>query len=283
VIRVGTRGSPLARAQAARVAERLDGAVEIVVVRTAGDAEGGPIRSLADGAFVTALEDALRRGAIDVAVHSLKDLPTGERPGLSLAAVPERADPRDVLVTRARGGLASLPTGARVGTGSARRAGQLRLARPDVETADIRGNVETRISKVASGEYDATVLALAGLRRLGVSVDDHEILALETMLPAPGQGAIAVQCRADDAATRSRVARLDDPAVRAAVDTERELLRLLGGSCDLALGAHARVLQGMIALSAVLAEGAPRRARARGSDPQAVARDAARDLEAQRV
>jgi hydroxymethylbilane synthase len=274
-LRLGTRGSALALAQTRIAAEALGAEVETRVISTAGDASSKPFHELGDGVFVTAIEDALRVGEIDAAVHSLKDLPTGDRPGLVIAAVLPREDPRDVLITSARGGLATLPQGARVGTSSPRRDSALRRLRPDITTAPIRGNVETRLAKVARGDYDATVLALAGLRRLGLTVGDREILELELMLPAPGQGAIAVQCRADDGAARDRLAAIDDAPTRAATDAERELLRLIGGSCELALGALAIVSGGDITLDASI-DG--RRIRLRGPDPFALARLAAAEL-----
>lgn len=276
---VGTRGSALAQAQARLAAASLGPDVELRAIRTAGDASSRPLAELGDGVFVTALEDALRRGEVDVAVHSLKDLPTDERPGLIVAAILPREDPRDVLVTRARGGLATLPRGAVVGTSSPRRAAFIRALRADVLTRDIRGNVETRLLKVERGDYDATVLALAGLRRLGIAVAVAEILDPEDLPPAPGQGALALQCRADDAKVRERMARLDDPPTRAAVETERALLHALGASCRLALGALARVEGGVIALDAALVtnQGIVR-ARERGPDPLAVAARAAETL-----
>ena len=277
---LGTRGSALALAQARIVARALATEVETRVIRTTGDASSRPLHELGDGVFVTAIEEALRAGEIDAAVHSLKDLPTGDRPGLVLGAVLPRDDPRDVLITSARGGLATLVDGARVGTSSPRRDAALKLLRPDITTAPIRGNVETRLAKVARGEYDATVLALAGLRRLGVPVGDDEILGPELMLPAPGQGAIAVQCRADDAGVRVRLAAIDDAATRTATDAERELLRLVGGSCELALGALADVTGGNIVLDAQI-DG--RRIHVRGSDPFQLARLAAAELRALHV
>jgi hydroxymethylbilane synthase len=272
---LGTRGSALALAQTRIVADALRTDVEIRVVRTAGDISSRPLHELGDGVFVTAIEEALRAREIDAAVHSLKDLPTGERPGLVVGAVLPREDPRDVLITSVRGGLATLPRGARVGTSSPRRDSALRLLRPDIVTEPIRGNVETRLAKVRHGDYDATVLALAGLSRLGVAVGDEEILDVELMLPAPGQGAIAVQCRAGDDAVLARLAAIDDGPTRSATDAERELLRLMGGSCDLALGALATLIGGDVVLDASV-DG--RRARACGGDPFAVARAAALEL-----
>lgn len=278
-LRIGTRGSALARSQTAIVATALGVEAETVIVRTAGDASDRPIPELGDGVFVTAIEDALRRGEIDLAVHSLKDLPTGERPGLVIGAVPLREDPRDVVFARDRGGLAGVPRGGRVGTGSPRRAAFLRALRPDVEVREIRGNVDTRMRKVLGGDYDGAVLALAGLRRMGVAVDEVEVLSLAEMLPAPGQGALAAQCRADDALTQRRLRAIDDPAVRAATEAERALLHALGASCDLPLGAYARADDGEIALEAALAtEAGVRRARERGRDPLAVAERAAAAL-----
>lgn len=272
-MRIGTRGSALARRQTAIVADRLGVQVETCIVRTAGDDSDRPIPALGDGVFVTAIEDALRRGEIDAAVHSLKDLPTGERPGLVLAAILEREDPRDVLVTGARGGLATLPRGAVVGTSSARRDAFLHALRPDVVTRPIRGNVETRMAKVRAGEYDATVLALAGLKRLGIVVAEAEILDPRACPPAPGQGALAVQCRADDAATIALVAGLEHVDTRRAVEAERALLRLLGASCEIPIGTWARVEDGAIVLDAALAaDGGIRRTRARGPIPSDVAR-----------
>lgn len=276
MLRIGSRGSALARAQAAIVTDAIGRAVEIVLIRTTGDASDRPIPELGDGAFVTAIEDALRRDEIDIAVHSLKDLPTDDRPGLTIAAILPREDPRDVLITRARAGIASLPRGGSVGTSSPRRDGFLRALRPDVVTRPIRGNVDTRMAKVRSGEYDGAVLALAGLRRLGVPVTDAEILDPRDCPPAPGQGALAVQCRADDRATAALVARLDHEATRRAVDAERALLRLLGASCEIPLGTWGRAEDGLVVLDAALPTAhAILRAHARGSDPLAVARECA--------
>ena len=276
---LGTRGSALALAQARLALDAL-GDGELHVVRTTGDASDRPLHELGDGVFVTALEDALRAGTIDAAVHSLKDLPTGPRPGLVVAAILVREDPRDVLITSARGGLATLVPKARVGTSSPRRDAALRAVRPDIVTGPIRGNVETRLAKVARGDHDATVLALAGMKRLGLPAGDAEILGFDVMLPAPGQGAIAVQCRADDRPARDRLSRIEHPATRSATDAEREVLRLLGGSCELALGAFGR-LDGRDVLLDAMLDG--RRVQLRGTDPFALGRAVASALGAVRA
>jgi len=279
VITIGTRGSALALAQARLVAERLGADVELRVLRTAGDVSDRPIRELGDGVFVTAIEDALRAGEIDLAVHSLKDLRTEEPADLLIAATPEREDPRDVLVTRARGGLAGLPHAAVVGTSSPRRAAFLRVLRADAVPREIRGNVDTRLRKVRGGEYDAVIVAAAGLRRLGIAFEEREALPIELCPPAPGQGALAVQIRAGDADLHARIAPLDDRETRLAVTAERELLRLLGASCEVPLGAFGRCENGDVVLHAALAgDGAVRRAHARGSDPIDVARQVAEAL-----
>ena len=279
MITIGTRGSALALAQARVVAERLGREVEIRVLSTAGDTSDRPIRELGDGVFVTAIEEALRADRIDVAVHSLKDLPTEEPADLLIAAIPEREDPRDVLVTRSRDGLVGLPQGAVVGTSSPRRAAFLRALRADATCREIRGNVDTRLRKVRDGEYDAVIVAAAGLRRLGIAFAEREALGVDLCPPAPGQGALAVQIRAGDADLRARVAALDDPATRIAVTAERELLRLLGASCEIPLGALGRNEDGTIRLDAALADDSGvRRASVRGGDPHDVARRAAEML-----
>jgi hydroxymethylbilane synthase len=276
VIRIGTRGSALALAQARLVADRLGPDAELHVLRTAGDVSDRPIRELGDGVFVTAIEEALRAGEVDLAVHSLKDLPTEEPRDLLIAAIPAREDPRDVLVTRARDGLPGLARGAVVGTSSPRRAAFLRALRADATAREIRGNVDTRLRKVRDGEYDAVIVAAAGLRRLGIAFDEREALPIEMFPPAPGQGALAVQIRASDARLRERVAPLDDGATRLAVTAERELLRLMGASCDIALGAIGRHEDGEVALDAALAsDDGIRRATARGPGPLDAARRAA--------
>lgn len=279
MIVIGTRGSALALAQTRLVAEALGVEVELRTISTAGDRSDRPIAELGDGAFVTAIEDALRSGEIDLAVHSLKDLPTDDRPGLTIAAVLERADPRDALITRSRGGLGSLPEGAVVGTSSPRRAAFIQALRPDVTVREIRGNVDTRLRKVREGDYDAVLLAVAGLTRLGIEVDSEEILPLEDCPPAPGQGALAVQCRSDDPRVMGLARALDRADARAAVMAERALLREMGASCEIPLGAWGRVAGGEIVLDAALVTGsAIARTRQRGRDPLDVGRRAAAAL-----
>ena len=276
MIKIGTRGSALALAQTRLIAERLGGEVAVRVIRTAGDLSDRPIRELGDGAFVTAIEDALRTGEIDLAVHSLKDLPTEEPAELVIAAIPEREDPRDVLITRSRDGLAGLPRGAVVGTSSPRRAAFLAALRADAMPREIRGNVDTRLRKVRDGEYDAVVVAAAGLRRLGIAFDEREALPIELCPPAPGQGALAVQIRANDDRLAARLSALDDAPTRLAVTAERALLRAMGASCEIPLGAIGRAIGGVIELDAALVTAAGvRRASERGADPDEVARRAA--------
>jgi len=250
VIRLGTRASQLARTQSGLVAtllrERLGVEVELVDVTTEGDVSTASLASFGGtGVFVSALREALLRGDVDVAVHSLKDLPTSPAEGIALAAIPTREDPRDALVARDGLTLGELPAGARVGTGSPRRAAQLHALGLGLEIVDIRGNVDTRLRKVAEGEYDAVVLARAGLARLGRADEATEVLDPLQMLPAPGQGALAIECRAADTdlVTRLREA-LDDPHTRAAVEAERALLATLEAGCAAPVGALAEVVEG---------------------------------------
>lgn len=243
-LRLGTRGSALALAQTGGVAERLRGAgiaVEIVTVRTAGDrAQRDRSMMLGRGAFVKELERALLEGEIDVAVHSAKDLPTDPVEGTEIAALPAREDPRDAVVTRYGGGLAELPAGARVGTESPRRRAFVLHARPDLEVAPIRGNVDTRLGKLDDGEVDALVVAVAGLVRLGLERRIGEALDPAAMLPAVGQGALAVQTRAGDRAADA-VRPLDDVGTRTAVVAERSFLTSMGGGCRAPFAALGRV------------------------------------------
>ncbi|MET0740371.1 MAG: hydroxymethylbilane synthase [Candidatus Nanopelagicales bacterium] len=245
-LRLGTRASTLARVQsqqvAAALAKHLDLRVETVEIATRGDHNDEPLAQIGGtGVFVSALREALLRHEIDAAVHSLKDLPTLPAEGLWIGAVPEREDPRDVLVARGGLTLAELPTGAVVGTGSPRRAAQLRAVRADLEVTDIRGNVDTRLRRVAEGAYDAVVLARAGLARLDRLDAVTEVFDPLQVTPAPGQGALGVECRADDAATRSVLQPLDHPDSRAAVTAERALLSALEAGCTAPVGALADV------------------------------------------
>ena len=255
-LRLGTRGSRLAIAQAHEAATALvrllgQGSVEMIEIRTKGDAisERRPAGHLVvgDGQFTGELERALLERRIDVAVHSLKDLPTASNPELRLGAILERGDPRDCLLSRHAGGLDGLPFGARIGTSSVRRAAQLAAARVDLVARHIRGNVDTRLLRLEASEYDALLLAAAGLDRLGVPVSEDDRLSLEVMLPAPGQGALALQVRADDVAM---LASLDHGPTRVSVETERALLRALGGGCLAPLGALAEVADGHLRLRA---------------------------------
>jgi hydroxymethylbilane synthase len=248
VLRVGTRASLLATTQARIVADliesRLGQRVELVEVSTHGDRSDAPLATLGGtGVFVTALREALLDGRVDVAVHSLKDLPTAPAPGIALAAVPLREDPRDVVVARDGLTLGELPVGSRVGTGSPRRAAQLHALGMGLEIVDIRGNVDTRVGKVRSGAYDAVVLARAGLARIGRLDDVTEVLDPLQMLPAPGQGALAVEARADDPLSLE-LAVLDDPHTRAAVTAERTVLATLEGGCSAPIGVLAEVAEG---------------------------------------
>jgi hydroxymethylbilane synthase len=246
-LRLGTRSSLLAVTQSRWVAERLSAAlgreVELVEVTTTGYLDQAPLAQLGGtGVFVSALREALLDGRIDVAVHSLKDLPTGLAAGLVLAATPLREDPRDVVVARDGLTLGELPVGSRVGTGSPRRAAQLHALGLGLEIVDIRGNVDTRIRKVREGAYDAVLLARAGLARIGRLEEATEVLDPLQMLPAPGQGALAVETRADEVATE--VAVLDDVHTRAAVTAERAVLATLEGGCAAPVGALAEVAEG---------------------------------------
>ncbi len=253
-IRLGTRASRLATTQsewvAALLRERTGRDVVLVEIATDGDrtqAAGTPIgQGGSTGVFVSALRDALLSGEVDVAVHSLKDLPTTPEPGITLAAVPEREDPRDVVVARDGLTLGELPVGSRVGTGSPRRQAQLHALGLGLDVVPIRGNVDTRIGKVRDGEYDAVVLARAGLARLGRVGEASEVLDPLQMLPAPGQGALAVECAegALGGELATTLGSLEDPRTRAAVEAERAVLATLEGGCSAPIGALAEVAEG---------------------------------------
>lgn len=254
LIRIGTRGSALAVSQTSDVARRIaattDTEVVLVIVKTFGDVSTAPLSQLGGtGVFVSALREALLRGECDLAVHSLKDLPTAPCPGITLGAVPERADARDALISRESRPLDALPAGARVGTGSPRRAAQLLSRRPDLEVCDLRGNIDTRLARV-DNDLDAVILAVAGLERLGRDEVIAERFALDVAPPAPGQGALAIEHRTDDPSPliAEAIAQLDDPDDRACAVAERALLAGLEAGCAAPVGAHCRVSTGRLEL-----------------------------------
>lgn len=255
---VGTRGSRLALAQTGLVVDALkaahpDAQFELREITTQGDRSTRPLSEIGgQGVFTKAIEDALLAGEIDIAIHSMKDLPPALTPGLVIAAVPKRGDPRDALVTKDGRTLTDLPPGARIGTGSARRAVQLKAIRADVECVEIRGNVDTRIRKVDDGEYDAIVVAMAGLERLGLADRASQVFSVDEMVPSPGQGALAVQVRADDAEASELVALIDVESTRIAVDAERDFLASIGAGCRLPVGAHAVADGGVMSLQTVV-------------------------------
>lgn len=257
---VGTRGSRLALRQTAIVVSLLrtvhpDVRLDVHEIRTEGDRSAAPLSEIGGlGVFTRAIEDALIAGTIDIAVHSLKDLPPQLAPGLVLAAIPERGDARDALVSPRAAGLDSLPEAARVGTGSERRSVQLRALRGDLVPVDIRGNVDTRIRKVEAGEYDAAVVAMAGLVRLGLGGNAAHVFSVEEMVPAVGQGALAVEARAADDEAIDLLRSIDDGATREAADAERAFLERLGAGCRLPVGAHAVISGGRVQLRAMLAD-----------------------------
>ena len=282
VLRLGTRKSPMAMIQAGHVAElirqRTGAHVELVGLTSFGDVTQVNLPDLGGtGVFVSALRESLLGGEVDLAVHSLKDLPTAAVPGITLAAVPARDDPRDTLAGRDRVKLADLPPGATIGTGSPRRAAQLLLLRPDIRPVPIRGNAGTRLAKVASGQVDAVVLAYSGLARIGELNRVSQVFEPDEMLPAPGQGALAVECRTDDTDLAGLLALVDDPGSRAAVTAERTVLADLQAGCSAPLGAYAAGT-GMLHLTAVVVaedgglavrasqSGAPSRAEELGRD-----------------
>ncbi|MEU9961511.1 hydroxymethylbilane synthase [Streptomyces sp. NPDC050982] len=250
-LRLGTRRSRLAMAQSRQVADAVSQvtgrSVELVEITTYGDTSREQLAQIGGtGVFVTALRDALLSGEVDFAVHSLKDLPTAQPDELVLAAVPVREDPRDVLIARDGRTFAQLPDGARVGTGSPRRMAQLNAYARNhgmtIETVAIRGNVDTRIGYVRKGELDGVVLAAAGLKRMGRIGEVTDFLPVDTVLPAPGQGALAIECAADNADLVAALAELDDPFTRAAVTAERSLLAALEAGCSAPVGALADLL-----------------------------------------
>ena len=255
-LRIGTRGSALALWQANFVQEQLEKlfglATELVLVKTAGDkfTQASVSQMGLKGVFIKELEDELLDGRVDLAVHSMKDVPTVIPEGLAFPAITKREDPRDCLVSREGRKLAALASGARVGTSSLRRQSQLRHQRPDLDLRDLRGNVDTRLRKLEEGQYDAIVLAKAGMDRLGVSDKITEVLSSDVMLPAVGQGALGIEVRAEDNTLLDLLARLDDAETRAAVTAERALLAELEGGCQVPLGAWARIERDELVLEA---------------------------------
>jgi hydroxymethylbilane synthase len=287
-LRIGTRGSALALWQARHVAERLSAIApevhpELVEIVSTGDQViDRPLTDVEGTGFFTAtLERALLDGTIDVAVHSHKDLPVASTPGLAMAAVPPRGPVEDVLCARDGLTLATLPPGARLGTCSTRRTAQILARRPDLDVRPLRGNVPTRIGRVSSGELDGVVLARAGVSRLGLETHITETFAVPGFLPAPAQGALAVQCRVDDAPGIALLAALDDALTRRAVEAERTVLHTLGGGCSVPVGAWAtadgptiRLAAGVFAIDGTRAL----RADGQGQDPAALGRAVAERL-----
>jgi len=273
-LRLGTRGSALALAQSGMIADALRGlgaTVESITIRTAGD-DRAPSSVWGEGAFVTALEAALLEGRIDVAVHSAKDVPTAQDPGLCIAAFPPREDPRDALVASDPGlTLDTLQRRARIGTDSPRRVAFLLARRPDLRPHPLHGNVDTRLRRLAEGETDALILAVAGLTRLGLAGRITQALPADVLPPAPGQGALAVQCRADDVVARPLVGQLDDAATRTAVEAERAFLAASGGGCRSPLGALGTVRDGTLELLVGAADPADMRV---GDAPETAAAEA---------
>lgn len=295
VIRVGTRGSALAMAQTRQISERLAKAakaeIELVPITTQGDTSRASLASIGGtGVFAAALREALLAGECDVVVHSLKDLPTAEHEGLRLGAVPKRADARDALCTRDGFTIATLPEGARVGTGSPRRIAQLGAARPDVVAVDLRGNIDTRLGKVESGELDAVLLAAAGLGRLGRSDAVTDLLSLGDWPTAPGQGALAIEVRREvgDRSLERALEAVDHTMTRATVLAERLVLAGLEAGCSAPIGATAFMEDELLFLSASVysADGARRLMSSHAATPEsrsaADLADAARDV-AERV
>ena len=258
-LRIGSRGSQLALWQANHISELLRGQgheVEIEVIKTTGDkitdvtlAQVGT-----KGMFTKEIEEALAEGRVDLAVHSLKDLPTETPSGFEIAAITEREDPYDVFCSSQYESITELPQRARVGTSSLRRQAQLKALRSDLEIQALRGNVDTRLRKLVSGDYDAIILAAAGLNRLGKKEFVRQLIPVETMCPAAGQGALAIEIRAEDAAIAQNVKFLDSASARASTTCERALLKKLGGGCQVPIGAFAEVRDGRLYLQAVVAD-----------------------------
>jgi hydroxymethylbilane synthase len=294
ILRIGSRGSALALVQAREVQSRLvracgiaAGRIEIKTIRTTGDLiQDRPLAEAGGkGLFTKEIEEALLAGAIDLAVHSSKDMPTALPAGLVLSAFLPREDARDAFVSRKASRLRDLPIGAVVGTASPRRQALIKRQRPDLAMVPLRGNVETRLHKIEAGDADATVLAMAGLKRLGLAAAATAIFDVEEFLPAVGQGAIGIETRADDTATRALVARIDDPDTAIALAAERAFLAELDGTCRTPIGGHARVNESTVRFHGIIVKpdgSAAFEVRREGRRDQAAAlgADAGRDLKA---
>ncbi len=258
LLRIGSRGSQLALWQANHIAALLRGRghqVELEIIRTTGDkiTDVALAKVGTKGMFTKEIEEALAEGRVDLAVHSLKDLPTELAPEFEIAAITTRENPRDVLLSVKYSGLDDLPRAAKVGTSSLRRQAQLKVKRPDLEVFPLRGNVDTRVRKLEAGEYDAIILAAAGLNRLGKTQLVKQVLPAELMCPAAGQGALGIEIRRGDKATRELLRFLDDQAARMATTCERALLNKLGGGCQVPIGAFAEMAEGKLTLTAICA------------------------------
>jgi hydroxymethylbilane synthase len=285
-LRLGTRKSPMAMVQSQQVArlitERTGRAVELTGITTFGDVSRADLAQIGGtGVFVSGLRTSLLHGDIDIAVHSLKDLPTAQPDGIVLAAVPTRDDPRDALAARDGAKLADLPPGAKIGTGSPRRAAQLLLLRPDVRPVPVRGNAGTRLQRVESGEVDAVVLAYAGLARIRRLDAVTQVFDLDEMLPAPGQGALAVECRSGRPDLADLLACADDPATRAAITAERSLLAALEAGCSAPVGGYAAGTDGLRLRAVVVAADGDTALRASAGGPADEAESLGREVAAE--
>lgn len=290
-LRIGSRGSQLALWQANHISVQLrerGHEVEIEIIHTTGDkitdvslSQVGAKSGLTKGIFTKEIEDALAAGRVDLAVHSLKDLPTELPDGFELAAITKREDPRDAFCSRHYPKIDDLPKNARVGTSSLRRQSQLKALRSDLDIHPLRGNVDTRLRKLEQGEYEAIILAVAGIKRLGKTDSMRQILPAEIMCPAAGQGALAIEIRRGDAEIRQHLAFLDDPGSRAATTCERALLNSLGGGCQVPIGALAEMRNGTLHLASIVAspDGSKLvRDSRNGNNPEKLGRDAGESL-----
>jgi hydroxymethylbilane synthase len=285
-LRIGSRGSQLALWQAKHVRDLLEACghtVEIEVIKTTGDkiTDVALAKVGTKGMFTKEIEEALAAGRIDLAVHSLKDLPTEISPEFEIAAITKREDPRDVFCSTKFGNIDGLPCGARVGTSSLRRQAQLKALRDDLQIHPLRGNVDTRLRKLADGEYDAIILAAAGLNRLGKKEFIRQVLPAEVMCPAAGQGALAIEIRAGDSVTRGCLGFLDDSAARLTTTCERALLNKLGGGCQVPIGALAELREDQLHLEAIVASpdgSLMLRESGEGRDPVALGEQVAENL-----